>query len=718
MGPATAHANLMISSADGQPAYMRVDHSNTYNPNMYPGGRTSVRISTKETLTHGLIISDIAHMPGGICGTWSAHWTLGPDWPSSGEIDIIEGVNSASRNLMSLHTSPNCTIAGDAELGTLQSNNCDTTDNLNAGCGVLANTTASYGTGFNRGNGGIYATQWTSDFIRIWFFAAGSVPSDITAGTPDPSLWGRPQANLQGSCNIDTHFANHSIIFDTTFCGDYAGKVWSSDPTCKALAPTCHDYVASNPAAFQDAYWSINSVKVYKLALPSNSSTSSSSFRASITSSGVHFSNTMASSTSLSSMVPQSSVLVPGMGNNTAATVTPTSTLSSSSVTYGAAVSTGSTTLSTSTAVPLSDPMVVGTFRYVACVGSQSSYSAFTRVDDSAMMTLERCTTECASYKYAGVFKELCLCGNTLDVSTGTNDTQGDCNMPCPGNLSQICGGQVAASSRLARRQTALSNVLLTLYTNTAVAKEVSAGTTLPGSTTAVGGAAATSSPTTPTFGISAAPNTSTALISAQPQSSVLGFGMGGSITASDTYTTVLTTIYVDLCSTGLTTLTTTLTTTHCSCLPPYEPTPTIPMTVVCKVCSACGESGSPSTLTVTVPITSGAGIDAIAASSTIAATAYGTATLSPGLPHNALPKQGNGTTALASVTGVPSTVGGAPAATQGSVVATELRAANASGVSNATWLNPVVMFEGGAGWVGTNLGVVILGMGAVIAVL
>lgn len=141
-------------------------------------------------------------------------------------------------------------------------------------------------------------------------------------------------------------------------------------------------------------------------------------------------------------------------------------------------------------------------------------------------------------------------------------------------------------------------------------------------------------------------------------------------------------------------------------------------MTVVCKVCSACGESGSPSTLTVTVPITSGAGIDAIAASSTIAATAYGTATLSPGLPHNALPKQGNGTTALASVTGVPSTVGGAPAATQGSVVATELRAANASGVSNATWLNPVVMFEGGAGWVGTNLGVVILGMGAVIAVL
>ncbi len=35
-------------------------------------------------------------------------WTLGPDWPNNGEIDIIEGVNSGAyqkfKNLMSLHT--------------------------------------------------------------------------------------------------------------------------------------------------------------------------------------------------------------------------------------------------------------------------------------------------------------------------------------------------------------------------------------------------------------------------------------------------------------------------------------------------------------------------------------------------------------------------------------------------------------------------------------
>jgi len=57
---------------------------------------------------------------------------------------------------------------------------------------------------------------------------------------------------------------NHNIVFDTTFCGDWAGSVWSSDATCSALASTCQDYVANNPGDFVDAYWLINSLKVYQ----------------------------------------------------------------------------------------------------------------------------------------------------------------------------------------------------------------------------------------------------------------------------------------------------------------------------------------------------------------------------------------------------------------------------------------------------------------------
>ena len=59
-----------------------VDSTNTYDYNVsYYGvnglGRPSVRISTQKTWNHGLFIADIANMPGGVCGTWPAFWTLG-----------------------------------------------------------------------------------------------------------------------------------------------------------------------------------------------------------------------------------------------------------------------------------------------------------------------------------------------------------------------------------------------------------------------------------------------------------------------------------------------------------------------------------------------------------------------------------------------------------------------------------------------------------------
>ena len=255
-----AETRSLISSADGSPAIMSVDDTTVLTANGSEGGRASVRITSQKSWTHGLFIADLNHMPGGICGTWPAFWTLGPDWPNYGEIDIIEGVNDATNNLMSLHTSANCTIAGADQTGTLQTDNCDTAVDDNSGCGVTADTTESYGTGFNNVDGGIYAMQWTSDYIRIWFFASGSVPSDITDGSPDPSGWGEPAANMEGSCDIDTHFADHQIIFDTTFCGDYGNAVWSSDTACSALASTCDAYVAANHSAFTDAFWSVNSV--------------------------------------------------------------------------------------------------------------------------------------------------------------------------------------------------------------------------------------------------------------------------------------------------------------------------------------------------------------------------------------------------------------------------------------------------------------------------
>ena len=53
-------------------------------------------------------------------------------------------------------------------------------------------------------------------------------------------------------------------VFDTTFCGDWAGNTFSSSSTCSALSNSCNSYVASNPSAFAGAYWLINSLKVYQ----------------------------------------------------------------------------------------------------------------------------------------------------------------------------------------------------------------------------------------------------------------------------------------------------------------------------------------------------------------------------------------------------------------------------------------------------------------------
>ncbi|KIW51302.1 hypothetical protein PV05_10039 [Exophiala xenobiotica] len=260
----TAQSSGLISTTNGS-IYMGVDHTNVATGL----GRNSVRLTSTKTYTHGLIILDLNHMPGGVCGTWPAFWTVGANWPNAGEIDIIEGVNSQVGNSMALHTASGCSITNNGLFsGSISTSNCFVNapgQAMNAGCQILAaNDGASYGTQFNQGQGGVYATEWTSSAISIWFFPRSGIPSDISSGSPDPSTWGSPISAFEGGCQIDEFFSNHQIVFDTTFCGDWAGNVWSTDATCSSKASTCQDFVQNNPAEFQDAYWSVKSLKVYQ----------------------------------------------------------------------------------------------------------------------------------------------------------------------------------------------------------------------------------------------------------------------------------------------------------------------------------------------------------------------------------------------------------------------------------------------------------------------
>lgn len=265
----TAQQLGLISLNSAGAVYMGVDATSVLAASSTTG-RQSVRIASTHTYDGGLIILDVAHMPGGVCGAWPAFWTVGPDWPNDGEIDIVEGVNAATRNLMSLHTGANCSVptAGITQSGTGLTTDCYQYDpaQSNSGCGVQSTSPLSFGSAFNAAGGGVFATEWSASGIRIWFFPRGAIPADITSGAPTPNGWGVPAADFPGgaSCDIGAHFREHRIVFDTTFCGDWAGAVFNNDPICAAKAPSCQAFVAENPTAFEDAYWLINSLLVYQ----------------------------------------------------------------------------------------------------------------------------------------------------------------------------------------------------------------------------------------------------------------------------------------------------------------------------------------------------------------------------------------------------------------------------------------------------------------------
>ncbi|OBZ70659.1 putative glycosidase C21B10.07 [Grifola frondosa] len=241
-------------------------------------GRNSVRISSYKAYDESIIVLDLQHMPEG-CSTWPAFWSLsqkGP-WPHGGEIDIVEGVNLATQNLASLHTTPSCTMPQQRERlqsGHTTSTNCDASVNYNQGCGVSFAKPASYGVPFNEVGGGYFAILRTQKGVSIWFWSRNdpAVPSEIKCPsgllgdlTP-PSIfptpqWGQPEANFPtgSQCDYDSHFDSHMLMFDLTFCGDWAGADYDSS----GCGGTCMDLVNNHPQAFSNAYWEINSLRIY-----------------------------------------------------------------------------------------------------------------------------------------------------------------------------------------------------------------------------------------------------------------------------------------------------------------------------------------------------------------------------------------------------------------------------------------------------------------------
>ncbi|KAL6305235.1 concanavalin A-like lectin/glucanase domain-containing protein [Sparassis latifolia] len=264
-----------LSFATDSKFIMRADDQNVVAPSAR--GRDSIRIISNNAYSDSVTVLDLQHMPEG-CSTWPAFWSLsqaGP-WPQGGEIDIVEGVNLNNGNLASLHTTPLCTMQQQrAQTGTTSSTNCDANANFNQGCGVSF-PYGSYGAPFNAAGGGYFVVVRTQqDGVRIWFWARNDAatpaevinPAPAALGllgpptiSPDPS-WGTPSAifPVGSTCDYDSHFNAHQFVFDLTFCGDWAGN----DYTSTGCSGSCTDYVNNNPQAFANAYWEVNSLRVY-----------------------------------------------------------------------------------------------------------------------------------------------------------------------------------------------------------------------------------------------------------------------------------------------------------------------------------------------------------------------------------------------------------------------------------------------------------------------
>lgn len=259
----------LISNPDGR-VVIAAEHNQTS-----PKGRKSIRLESKKTYNKALIIADVNHIPFG-CGVWPAFWTYGDPWPYKGEIDIIEGINRNPFNAMTLHTGYDCNFesfkdeinkqqSGQMVLSDCNSLKISTNDN-DRGCSTRS-FGVSFGEKFNENGGGIYAMQWTDDFIKIFFFPRDSYfPTDIGGDNPDPDMWGaKPLAffPLGPHCPSE-NFLEQKIIINIDFCGTWAGEAWysSDNEKCNRFG-RCPDFVTNNPEEFKEAYFDFNSIRIY-----------------------------------------------------------------------------------------------------------------------------------------------------------------------------------------------------------------------------------------------------------------------------------------------------------------------------------------------------------------------------------------------------------------------------------------------------------------------
>nr|RBQ90089.1 hypothetical protein FVER53263_03435 [Fusarium verticillioides] len=128
----------------------------------------------------------------------------------------------------------------------------------------------------------------------------------------------------------------------------------------------------------------------------------------------------------------------------------------------GTSTGTVSSASSTSTSIAAGFPGDVGGFSLFGCAGSTAGFPTYTLAESSSLMGLNLCASLCEGRAHFGVHDTACYCGDVYDFDSTVFYNLDQCDIECPGDKSQFCGGEVA--NKLRAHQVVASNILLTLY--------------------------------------------------------------------------------------------------------------------------------------------------------------------------------------------------------------------------------------------------------------
>ncbi|POR37600.1 Putative endo-1,3(4)-beta-glucanase [Tolypocladium paradoxum] len=336
----------------GNEVYMGVDHKTVITGNNRK--RDSVRIESKARYNHGLFIARFTHLPENKCGLWPAFWMYGENWPNDGEVDIMEWWNNAQWNQPALHvgasaTYGQCLMDGAGQSANVVTSNCDNGYSnppnqwMNQGC-VAADHSGPWATL----DGGVFAMEWTSDFIKLYSWHWSNVPSNIGDDAPDSASWGTPMVYLKNKqCDIDNHFSNQKLVLNLDMCGNPVGSpdIWWTSCAAVTKQATCEDYISNFPDDFSGAYFKLKDIRYFNAVKPATTTTSST--LTSTTSTTASSTSTSTTSTTASS-ISTSTTSTTALSTSTSTTLT-TALSMSTSTTSTTASSTSTTTSSTST---------------------------------------------------------------------------------------------------------------------------------------------------------------------------------------------------------------------------------------------------------------------------------------------------------------------------------------------------------------------------------